>query len=85
MANGSTQFDVTFYRLQAGQHDTAATSIATKLQQAAAEGGWKIEWMLTTTEGILLVLQRPTPAAKPKGGSLAGYGVVPDRGSLASV
>lgn len=74
MANGSTQFDVAFFKLQAGQHDAAATDISTKLQQAAADGDWKVAWMLTTTEGIFMVLQRPTPVTPPQKGSLGGYG-----------
>ncbi len=70
---GSTQFDVAYFPLQAGKNDTAANDILTKLQQAADED-WQVTWMLTTGEGIVMVLQRPTPVAPPPKGSLGGYG-----------
>jgi hypothetical protein len=70
---GSTQFDVAYFPLQAGHHDTAANDLAAKLQQAA-DGDWRVTWMLTTGEGIVMVLQRPTPVAPPPRGSLGGYG-----------
>jgi hypothetical protein len=69
---GSTQFDVAYFPLQAGHHDTAADGILTKLQEAT-DGDWKIAWMLTTGEGIIMVLQRPTPVVPPPPGSLGGY------------
>lgn len=75
MANGSTQFDVAFFGLQAGQHEVAANEINTRLQQAAADGDWKIAWMVTTSEGIVMVLQRPTPVAPSPMVSTGGYAV----------
>lgn len=74
MANGATQFDVAFFGLQAGQHSAAADNIAAKLQQASADGGWTIAWMLPTSEGVIMVLERPTPGPTPPKGSLGGYG-----------
>jgi hypothetical protein len=74
LAAGSTEFDVAFFPLTAGHHADAATEIALKLQQATADGDWSIAWMITTTEAIVMVLQRPTPVTPPPKGSIGGYG-----------
>ncbi len=73
MADGQTEFDVAYFALEAGHHDATADNIRTTLQQAAAEN-WQVTSMLTTGEGIVMVLQRPTPVAPPPRGSLGGYG-----------
>lgn len=73
MANGSTQFDVAYFALKTGQHDATAGDIAAKLQNAA-DGDWKIAWVITTSEGVIMILQRPTPTPKPPSPSLGGYG-----------
>ncbi len=68
----STQFDVTFFPLTGGQHDSTANDIGAKLLGAGSEN-WAIAWILTTSEGIMLILQRPTPAPPTPRGSVGGY------------
>ncbi|BCG01790.1 hypothetical protein PPGU19_063580 (plasmid) [Paraburkholderia sp. PGU19] len=73
MADGSTQFDVSFFPLPTGNHAAAADDITAKLEQASSDGDWKIAWMVTTSEGVIMVLQRPTPAPPPAKVSLGAY------------